>query len=448
MRARERESEPGNKSIDLLLVGPGELMTKVGGLGGHGLEALSWLDKKCLGIEVEGEESRAPPASKDGDDPGWVLSLVGRFVDDNGGSVTLASLKEKLPQITASLLMESGSFDVDEDAQGKVSRRTGGGQHNAEAPGPSVPTSSGGGRGARGSKNEWEGQEWSHWRPGGAPPTDDEKMQLRSYVNGRNMLEGLYEAGPGGAARHDVAVAGIKKLQNYAPFAKTQWYNYTRSLGPPGSREGKVYDPLAHAPWDCARFLEKVAGGFTYKEDGTEVPPTPLAAGKGTAPGGGWEQSSGRSTRGWAPGGIDALALETSRQHAATLSRWDGGGKSWHSASAGSAAQAIGWYGPGQWQTGKGGTGAQWKGEFGPEAGSWKGDYGQKGGYQGGGSSSSSKGTPGGQGKGVHDSDDWVCPQCGEINFKRRMCCRKCRHAARPGSGGDFGLPEGQWCIP
>ena len=133
------------------------------------------------------------------------------------------------------------------------------------------------------------------------------------------------------------------------------------------------------------------------------------------------------------------------------MSRWGG---AWHAAPAKGAALALpGWYGDGQKgsvNTGEygyafqGGPGSFWKGDCGPKGGLWKGDYGQKGGYLKGEFGSSSKG---GLWKGDYGPDDWRCPQCEEVNFKRRTWCHKCGRTARPGAGGEFRLPEGQWCV-
>ena len=239
-------------------------------------------------------------------------------------------------------------------------------------------------------------------------PSDDEKLQLRTYIAGRNILDGLYL--PGGRVCREAAVQGVKKVQNYAHFAKTQWYNFTKSLpDPSGGRDRRTYDPSSHAPEDCVRFLEQMARSFSYTEQGAEVPPPPPAAGKG---GGAYYWGGGY----WPP-----APPAPPKGAVLALSGWHGDGQK--------GGPQVGGYG-----AYKGGPG-----------GSYKGDYGFGGGGQGGGSGSSSKGGPGGAGKGNFNNDDWYCPRCGATNFKKKMSCHICWQTARPGSGSELGLPEGRW---
>ena len=327
----------------------------------------------------------------------------------------LDELKKKIPQLTVALLQGPGKFDISEDGQFRVTRseepapRRGGGQ---DAPGPTDDRWADWKR----SRREWgKDTEWNRWSKGDGSPTEEEKIQLKTYVIGRKLTEGLYT--PAGRVSQDVVCQRIKCVQNYCHFAKKQWQNSTKSFQPWGQQN--VFDPYKHTPEDCARFLMQMSRGCFYTDAGVEVPPPPPHR----------PQSAGSASRG--KGGPQGSPASGANALALACVSGKGGGKQFGMPPHPSWGMAP-WYFPSP-----GHAPAPWY----PGPPSYVDDTG--GGQWG------SVRTPSPEGCPLSDfrDDDWWCQACNTRVFKRNLKCFRCKGVARPGAGDEFGLPEGTWCV-
>lgn len=184
-------------------------------------------------------------------------------------------------------------------------------------------------------------------------------------------------------------VQQVKEWQRQGDGHKQSWYNWIKKKDPSGT-----FDPNRHEAYLLEEFLTEAHSG------NLEVTSSGPSGGKGWG-GGGSSWGGGGGAGSW-------------------------GGDSWGSGGGGGKGNMWDMFGMMQqmmaWATSKG-----------MGKGMGMGDSGKGSGSSGGGNSTSKPG-------------DWICPDCGNVNFSNRDTCNKCGKAGR--TQQRLGMKPGDWICP